>query len=66
MDGRRTSKPNYNYRHRQQHEIFLLLSATILLQNAASVTTKCDYYLLQTAAKHSVPRPTNCSTMIMQ
>ena len=32
------SKPNYNYRHRQQHQIFLLRSATILLQSATGIT----------------------------
>ena len=48
MDGRRTSKPNYNYRHRQQHEIFLLLSATILLQNATGITKRqFDYKVRQ-------------------
>ena len=40
MDGRRTSKPSYNYRHRQQHQFFffLLQSATILLQSATGIT----------------------------
>ena len=38
MDGRRTSKPSYNYRHRQQHQFFFLQSATILLQRATGIT----------------------------
>ena len=37
MDGRRTSRPNYNYRHRQQHQIFFITKCDNLI-------TKCDRY----------------------
>ena len=45
MDGRRTSKPNYNYRLQRQHQFFLLLQSATIVMKSLTVITKSDNFI---------------------